>query len=92
MIGIYLLNLPELYAYFISAPEECSEEVIVLVSKLYTALEVEGVIGKNIQNTKLRSQVLKTLYKFVESSDEKLLLQIARVILAVSINIYNILL
>ena len=75
-----------IHVSFIPAEQECSEEVIPLVSKLYSALEVEGAIGKNVQNTKLRSQVLKTLYKFVESSDEKLLLQIARIILAVSKN------
>jgi hypothetical protein len=66
--------------------EDCTEEAISCVSKLYSALEVEGGIGKNIQNTKLRAQVLKTLYKFVESSNEMLLLQIARIILAVSIS------
>jgi hypothetical protein len=56
------------------------------MSKLYSSLEAEGGIGKNIQNTKLRAQVLKTLYKFVDSSNETLLLQIARIILAVSNN------
>ncbi|KAJ4439022.1 hypothetical protein ANN_14978 [Periplaneta americana] len=66
----------------LAGKEEYTEEVISLMSKLYTALEAEGGIGKNIQNTKLRGQVLKTLYKFVESSNETLLLQIARIILA----------
>lgn len=52
--------------------------------KLYSALETEGEIGKKFRNTKLRAQVLKTLYKFLESSNDMLLLQIARIILAVS--------
>jgi hypothetical protein len=64
--------------------EECTEEAISCMSKLYSALEDEGGIGRNIQNTKLRARVLKTLYRFVESSDEVLLLHIARIILAVS--------
>jgi hypothetical protein len=64
--------------------EECTEEAVSCMSKLYSALEVEGGIGRNIQNTKLRAHVLKTLYKFVESSNEVLLLRIARIILAVS--------
>jgi len=54
------------------------------MSKLYSALECVGGTGKNIQNVKLRAQVLKTVYKFVESSNDTLLLQIARIILAVS--------
>ncbi|PNF40949.1 hypothetical protein B7P43_G08853 [Cryptotermes secundus] len=66
----------------LAGKEECTEEAISCMSKLYSALEAEGGIGRNIQNTKLRAQVLKTLYKFVESSNEMLLLQIARIILA----------
>ena len=54
------------------------------MSKLHSALECVGGTGKNIQNVKLRAQVLKTVYKFVESSNDTLLLQIARIILAVS--------
>ena len=69
---------------FLSIAEECAEEVILCMSKLYSALEYVGGTGKNIQNVKLRAQVLKTVYKFVESSNDTLLLQIARIILAVS--------
>lgn len=72
--------------FFSLIAEECTEEAVSCMSKLYSALEAEGGIGRNIQNTKLRAQVLKTLYKFVESSNEMLLLQIARIILAVSNN------
>jgi hypothetical protein len=72
------------YLFFFHISEECVEEVISFMSKLYSALETEGEIGKNCKNTKLRAQVLKTLYKFVESSNEILLLHIARIILAVS--------
>jgi hypothetical protein len=60
------------------------------MSKLYSALETEEEIGKNFRNTKLRAQVLKTLYKFVESSNDMLLLQIARIILAVSNLLYTV--
>jgi hypothetical protein len=72
------------YLFFFHISEECVEEVMSFMSKLYSALETEGEIGKNCKNTKLRAQVLKTLYKFVESSNEILLLHIARIILAVS--------
>lgn len=72
------------FFYFFHIAEECAEEVILCMSKLYSALECVGGTGKNIQNVKLRAQVLKTVYKFVESSNDTLLLQIARIILAVS--------
>jgi hypothetical protein len=80
------INLNCYFLFFFHIAEECTEEAISCLSKLYSALEAEGGIGRNIQNTKLRAQVLKTLYKFVESSNEMLLLQIARIILAVSNN------
>jgi hypothetical protein len=83
-LAVALVN----FLFFSHVAEECTEEVMSCMSKLYSALEAEGGIGRNIQNTKLRAQVLKTLYKFVESSNEMLLLQIARIILAVSNNAY----
>lgn len=80
------INLNFHHLFFSHVAEDCTEEAISCMSKLYSALEAEGGIGRNIQNTKLRAQVLRTLYKFVESSNEMLLLQIARIILAVSNN------
>ncbi|XP_021923025.1 armadillo repeat-containing protein 2 isoform X2 [Zootermopsis nevadensis] len=70
----------------LAGKEENIEEVVSLMLKLYSALETEGEIGKKFRNTKLRAQVLKTLYKFLESSNDMLLLQIARIILAFRVN------
>ncbi|GLH08473.1 Uncharacterized protein GBIM_13701, partial [Gryllus bimaculatus] len=61
-------------------------EVILALSKLYRILDSESAFGLNIKNTKLKSQVLKVIYKFVERSNETLLLQIARIILGFRVN------
>jgi hypothetical protein len=82
--SVFESNPFQSYFFFFRVSEENIEEVISLMSKLYSALETEGEIGENFRNTKLRGQVLKVLYKFVESSNDTLLLQIARIILAVS--------
>nr|CAD7426048.1 unnamed protein product [Timema monikensis] len=66
----------------IPANEENSAEVLLLLAKLYKFLEADGIIGKPSPNGKMKSQVLKELYKFVEVSNNNLLLQIARIILA----------
>nr|CAD7260173.1 unnamed protein product [Timema shepardi] len=66
----------------IPANEENSAEVLFLLAKLYKLLEADGTIGKPSPSGKMKSQVLKELYKFVEVSNNNLLLQIARIILA----------
>lgn len=62
--------------------------VINLLSNLYNCMEKENCLNANI-DSKMKIRILKCLYKYVESQDEKLLLNIARIILAVSISIFN---
>lgn len=64
--------------------------VIELLEALYERMEKENMLNTKI-SSKMKIYILKCLYKFVESQNERLLLNIARIILAVSvvINIYS---
>lgn len=58
------------------------EYVINLLNELYEYMESENLINSKI-NSKTKIQILKCLYKFVESKNDKLLICIAKIILAV---------
>lgn len=60
------------------------DELIKYLRLLYDCLKLEGYIsgGKKV-GSKLKLSILKCLYKYVESNNEKILLNIARIILAV---------
>lgn len=60
--------------------------VISLLHELYDCMEKEKLLEGKI-NSKLKIQILKTLYKFVESQEERILIIIAKIILAVSVNL-----
>lgn len=57
--------------------------VIELLDILYNCMEKNNMLTTKI-SSKTKIHILKCLYKFVESQNEKLLLSIARIILAVS--------
>lgn len=65
--------------------KKTNNEVVIinLLSDLYDYMEKENYLTSNI-NSKMKIRILKCLYKFVESQNEKLLLGLARIILAVS--------
>lgn len=56
--------------------------VIKLLDELYTCLERENLLNAKM-TSKTKIHILKCLYKFVESQNETLLLNIARIILSV---------
>lgn len=56
---------------------------IDLLNELYDCMEKEKMITVHV-GSKLKIHILKCLYKYVESQNEQLLLNIGRVILAVS--------
>lgn len=58
--------------------------VIELLEELYDKMEKANLLTTKI-HSKLKIHVLKALYKFIESQNEQLLLNIARVILGVSL-------
>ncbi|KAF2880199.1 hypothetical protein ILUMI_26000 [Ignelater luminosus] len=58
--------------------------VINLLSNLYNCMEKENCLNANI-DSKMKIRILKCLYKYVESQNEKLLLNIARIILALKV-------
>lgn len=53
------------------------------LDKLYDALLASGFQRKGDINTKLKSQILKCVYRFVERSEDHLLLKLARIIFCV---------
>lgn len=54
-----------------------------LLDELYDCMEKEGMIAVHV-GSKTKIHILKCLYKYVESQNEQLLLNIGRIILAVS--------
>lgn len=62
-----------------------NEKVTInLLNELYEAMEKENMITVHV-GSKTKIHILKCLYKYVESQNEQLLLNIGRIILAVSI-------
>lgn len=62
-----------------------NEPVVVnLLNELYECMEKEHMICVHV-SSKTKIHILKCLYKYVESQNEQLLLNIGRVILAVSV-------
>lgn len=57
--------------------------VIMLLDELYNFMEKDNLVNSNV-SSKLRIFILKCLYKFVESKNEEILINIAKVILSVS--------
>lgn len=57
--------------------------VINLLNELYESMEKENMININV-GSRTKIHVLKCLYKYVESQNEQLLLNIGRIILAVN--------
>ncbi|XP_060527142.1 armadillo repeat-containing protein 2 [Cylas formicarius] len=55
-----------------------------LLNELYGSMEKEGLVGSKT-NPKIKIGILKGLYKFVESRDDEVLTDIARVILALNV-------
>lgn len=53
------------------------------LDKLYDALLATGFQRRGDINTKLKSQILKCVYRFVERSEDHLLLKLARIIFCV---------
>lgn len=58
--------------------------VIDLLNELYECMEKERMVTVHV-GSKTKIHILKCLYKYVESQNEQLLLNIGRIILAVSI-------
>lgn len=65
------------------------DDLIKYLIELYDSLVLNGYVnnGKKI-GSKLKLNILKCLYKYVECNNERVLLNIARIILAVS-NLFN---
>lgn len=59
------------------------KEIMKILEELYECLDKNKLFGSKI-TSKMKIQILKCLYKQVESQNEELLLQIARIILTVS--------
>ncbi|KRT79515.1 hypothetical protein AMK59_8475 [Oryctes borbonicus] len=59
-------------------------DVIELLGVLYECMEKENMLNAKV-SSKTKIHILKCLYKFVESHNEKLLLSIARIILALKV-------
>lgn len=57
--------------------------VITLLEELYTFMETDNLVNSKV-SSKLRVFILKCLYKFVESKNEEILINIAKIILSVS--------
>lgn len=58
-------------------------KVLDILKELYDCLDKNKLFGSKI-TSKMKIQILKSLYKQVESQNDELLLQLARIILAVS--------
>lgn len=65
-----------------------SDKVILkLLQDLYNCLDKNNLFASKV-NSKLKIQILKCLYKQVESQNEEILLEVARIILEVCIMIF----
>ena len=58
------------------------DQLLVLASDLYNILEDNNCLGKHFRQ---RSIVLKVIFRLLDAEDTKLLLKVARLILAVSV-------
>ncbi|KAF5287727.1 hypothetical protein FQA39_LY15747 [Lamprigera yunnana] len=58
--------------------------IIILLIDLYKCMEKENFMATNV-DSKTKIRILKCLYKYVESTNEKLLLNIARIILTLKV-------
>ncbi|KAF7271472.1 hypothetical protein GWI33_015641 [Rhynchophorus ferrugineus] len=66
-------------------PKKYEDEVVQgLLEELYEVMEKENIIGNKI-SSKLKIVILKNLYRFVESKNENILINIAQVILAIKV-------
>ncbi|XP_017784386.1 PREDICTED: armadillo repeat-containing protein 2 isoform X2 [Nicrophorus vespilloides] len=66
--------------------EERDETVVIrLLDDLYECMERDGLLVASKVASKMKIQILKTLYRHVESPNEVLLLNIARIILALKV-------
>lgn len=61
--------------------EKDCDQLLVLASDLYNILEDNNCLGKHFRQ---RSTVLKVIFRLLDVEDTKLLLKLARLILAVS--------
>lgn len=59
------------------------EKINSLLLELYDCMEKENLVNSKVPS-KVKIQILKCLYKFVESRNEQILLNIAKIILSVS--------
>lgn len=57
--------------------------VVTLLEELYSFMEQENMLNSKVPS-KLKVSILKCLYKFVESKNEDILINIAKIILTVS--------
>lgn len=58
--------------------------VMRTLDTLYDTLLESGLHRKGVISSKLKSQILKCVYRFVERPEDKLLLKLARVVFCVS--------
>ena len=65
--------------------EKDCDQLLVLASDLYNILEDNNCLGKHFRQ---RSIVLKVIFRLLDAEDTKLLLKVARLILAVSVPIF----
>ena len=63
-------------------PEKDVKMLCELSDELHMLLEKQGLLGKNY---KQRSRILKAIFKMLDLDEPKLLLRLARLILAVSL-------
>lgn len=61
-----------------------SEEVEAILRKLYAACERSHMLGRRQSSASVRGQLLRTLFLLVERPEQRVLLQLARLLLAVS--------
>ncbi|KAG8225019.1 hypothetical protein J437_LFUL006030, partial [Ladona fulva] len=64
--------------------ENNESKVISIIQHLYESLETNGLLGCKL-SSKTKTQILRSLYKFVERSNEELLLEVAHVVLALCV-------
>lgn len=74
------------FLFLMDISETNDNELIPVFERLYQVLERDNI--PTSKDNKLKSHVLKSIYKFVEMSGETLLLHITRIALMVSI-LYN---
>lgn len=71
----------------VSGKPDNDEKILLLLHELYDYMNKNHLFGSKV-NSKLKIQILKCLYKQVESQNEEILLQVAKIILEVSNLLY----